>query len=174
MSMMKQRIARISLVGILIFGLLLGGQFIYKNNWVNGHLAKDSQQISGVLSAQVVSENGQQILEVTTDHLQNLAEVEQQLEKLAGQRPIRLKDQRTPELEKLLAKMEFPLQEGIARGDFVQMEQTLQQQAAQTGVTIDLSMNNEKIFLNLTQGQAQLLEVVERSTQGKFLASVSQ
>lgn len=172
--MMKQRIMRISLGGILVFGLLLGGQILYKNNWVNGQLAQNSRQISGVISAQMTADNGHEVLEVTTNHVQNLAEVGQQLETLAGQHPIRLKDQRTLELEKLLAKMEFPLQEGIARGNFTQMEETLQQQASQAGVTLELSMDSEEIFLNLTQGQAQLLEVVERTGQGKFLPSVSQ
>lgn len=172
--MTKQRIARISLVGILIFGLLLGGQIIYKKNWVDQQLAKESRQISGVLSAQVVSENSQSFIEVTTNYLQNLSKAGQQLEAIAGQRPIRFKDQRTPELEKLLAQMEFPLQEGIIRGNFTQMEQTVQQQAAQAGVTLDLSIDSEGIYVNLTQGQAQLLEVVERHAQGRFLPSISQ
>lgn len=174
MSMMKQKILRISLAGILVFGILLGGQILYSNNWVNGKLAQNSRQINGVILAQLTAENGQKVLEVTTNHVQNLERVKQQLETLAGQHPIRLKDQRTPELEKLLAKMEFPLQEGIALGNFTQMEATLQQQAAQAGVNLELAMDGEGIYVNLTQGQDQLLEVIERPGQGKFLPSVSQ
>ncbi|WP_434512685.1 hypothetical protein [Desulfitobacterium sp. AusDCA] len=169
--MMKQRIARVSLIGMLIFGLLLGGQILYKNNWTNGQLVKDSRQISGVLSAQVVTENGQQILEVKVDHVQNLKKVGEQLENIAGQRPIRFNDQRTPELEKVLAQMEFPLQESVARGNFTEMQQKLQELADQAGVTLELSMDNEGIYLNLTKGQAQLVEVIERHAQGKFLES---
>lgn len=169
--MTKQRILRISLAGILIFGLLLGGQIIYKNNWVNGQLSKNSSQLSGVISAQVITDNHQKVLEVTTDHVQNLAKVGEQLEIIAGQYPIRLKDQRTPELEKLLNQMEFPIQEAMARGNYTQMEETLQQLASQTGVSLELSMDSEGIYVNLTQGQAQLLEVVERNGQHKFLSS---
>ncbi|WP_425802319.1 hypothetical protein ACHOLT_15215 [Desulfitobacterium sp. Sab5] len=169
--MMKQRIARVSLIGMLIFGLLLGGQILYKNNWTNGQLVKDSRQISGVLSAQVVTENGQQILEVKVDHVQNLKKVGEQLENIAGQRPIRFNDQRTPELEKVLAQMEFPLQESVARGNFTEMQRKLQELADQAGVTLELSMDNEGIYLNLTKGQAQLVEVIERHAQGKFLES---
>ncbi|AHF06644.1 hypothetical protein DESME_05935 [Desulfitobacterium metallireducens DSM 15288] len=172
--MMKQRILRISFVGILAFGLLLGGQILYRTNWVNGQLAQNSRQISGVISAQITAENGQKVLEVTTNHVQNLEKVGQQLETLAGENPIRLKDQRTPELERLMAKMEFPLQEGITQGNFTQMEETLQQQATQARVDLELSMNSEGIYVNLTQGQAQLLEVIERPGQGKFLPSRSQ
>lgn len=172
--MMRQRIARVSLSGILIFGLLLGGQILYKDIWTNGQLDKDSRQISGVLSAQVVSENGRQVLEVKTDHLQNLEKVGQQLESIAGQRPIRFNDQRSPELENVLAQMEFPLQESIARGNFTEMQQKLQDLADRAGVTIELSMDNEKIYLNLTKGEDQLVEVIERHAQGKFLESVKQ
>lgn len=172
--MMKQRIARVSLTGILIFGLLLGGQILYKNIWTNGQLDKDSRQISGVLSAQVVSENGQQVLEVKTDHLQNLDKVGQQLESIAGQRPIRFMDQRSPELEKVLAQMEFPLQESVARGNFTEMQQKLQDLAGQAGIKMELSMDSEEIYLNLTKGDAQLVEILERHAQGKFLESVKQ
>lgn len=172
--MMKQRIARVSLTGILIFGLLLGGQILYKNIWTNGQLDKDSRRISGILSAQVVSENGQQVFEVKTDHLQNLDKVGQQLESIAGQRPIRFMDQRSPELEKVLAQMEFPLQESIARGNFTEMQQKLQDLADQAGIKMELSMDSEEIYLNLTKGDAQLVEVLERHAQGKFLESVKQ
>lgn len=170
--MMKQRIARVSVIGILIFGLLLSGNILYNNNWINGQLAKDTHEISGVLSAQVVSENGRQILEVKTDHLQNLEKVGQQLKSIAGQRPIRFMDQRSPELEKVLAQMEFPLQESIARGNFTEMQQKLQGLADRAGVTMELSMDNEEIYLNLTKGEDQLVEVIERHAQGKFLESV--
>lgn len=170
--MMKQRIARVSVIGILIFGLLLSGNILYNNNWINGQLVKDTHEISGVLSAQVVSENGRQILEVKTDHLQNLDKVGQQLESIAGQRPIRFMDQRSPELEKVLAQMEFPLQESIARGNFTEMQQKLQGLADRAGVTMELSMDNEEIYLNLTKGEDQLVEVIERHAQGKFLESV--
>jgi hypothetical protein len=172
--MTKQRIMRISLVGILVFGLLLGGQILYRNNWVNSQLTQNSRQISGVVSAQIITDNGQKVLEVTTNHVQNLENVGQQLQALAGQQPIRLKDQRTPELEKLLAKMEFPLQEAITRGNFSQMEETLQQMASQAGVSLELSMDSKGIYVNLTQGEAQLLEVIQRTGQDKFLPSESQ
>lgn len=172
--MTKQRMARISLVGIVIFGLLLSGQIIYKNNWIDGQLAKNSRQISGVQSAQVMSENGLQVLEVTTNHIQNLSNVSQQLENIAGKRPIRFKDQRNAELEKVFSQMEFPLQEGITRGNFTQMEQTLQQQAVQAGMTLNITMDSDAIYLTLTKGQAQLVQVVERHGQEKFLNSISQ
>lgn len=172
--MMKQRIARVSLIGMLIFGLLLGGQILYKNNWTNGQLAKDSRAISGILSAQVVTENGRQILEVKVDRVQNLEKVGEQLESIAGQRPIRFNDQRTPELENVLAQMEFPLQESVARGNFTEMQQKLQDLAVQAGVTLELSMDDEGIYVTLTKGEGQLVEVIERHAQGKFLKSVKQ
>lgn len=171
--MMKQRILRISLVGILVFGLLVGGQILYRNNWVNGQLSQNSSQIGGVISAQVITDNNQKVLEVTTDQVQNLAKVGQQLEIIAGKYPIRLKDQRTPELESLLNQMKFPIEEAIARGNYTQMEETLQHLASQAEVSLELSMDSEGIYVNLTQGQAQLLEVVERNGQDKYLSSKS-
>ncbi|MEA4901262.1 hypothetical protein [Desulfitobacterium sp.] len=172
--MMRQRIMRVSLVSILVFGLLLGGQIIYRNTYTNGQLNKNGRQIPGVVSAELISENGQKVLEVTTNHIEDFEKAGQQLETLAGEHPIRIKDQRTPELEKLMSQMQFSLQEGIVRGNFTQMEEMLQQLASQAGVTLELSMDSEGIYVNLTQGQAQLLEVVERPGQGKYLQSEGQ
>lgn len=172
--MMKQRIMRVSLVSILVFGLLMGGQIFYRNTYTNGQLNKNGRQIPGVVSAELISENGQKVLEVTTNHIEDFNKAGQQLETLAGEHPIRIKDQRTPELEKLMSQMQFPLQEGIVRGNFTQMEEMLQQLASEAGVTLELSMDSKGIYVNLTQGQAQLLEVVERPGQGKYLQSESQ
>lgn len=169
--MMKQRILLISLISILIFGLLLGCTFIYQREWVDVSILHQSQQISGVTSAKTVDSNGQNELLVTTNHLTNLRKTSQALEKLAGNLPIQYLDHRNDSLDTLFEQMQFALQEGISRGNFTEMEQNLQKQANAAGVTLELEMDSNAIYLVLNQGNAQLIEVLERQGQGKFLPS---
>jgi hypothetical protein len=169
--MTKQRMALISLIGILVFGLLLGGQLVYKNKWVNGALAQESQEIQGIISAQVISYDGLSELQVKTTEIDNLQKVSTQLQKIAGKHPIRFVDQRTAELERLFQKMQFPLQEGIVRGNFTQMEQVIRELANQSGVELSLTMDSEAIYLTLNKEKSQLVSVIERHGQGKFLTS---
>lgn len=169
--MTKQRIMLISLVGILIFGLLLGGKLIYQKKWLDVTMLHQSQQISGVTSAKIVQDNGQQEMVVITNHLTNLRQASQTLEKLAGNLPIRYLDRSDDNLKKIFDQMQFALQEGIARGNFTEMEQNVRTQAEKAGVQLELEMDNEAIYVIMNHGDAQLIEVIERHGQAKFLPS---
>lgn len=169
--MTRQRVALISLISIIIFGLLLGGQLVYKKKWVNGTLTQESQQIQGVQSAEIITQDGRSELLVHTTKVINLQSVSQQLQRLSDKHPIRFVDQRTAELETIFQKMQFPLQEGIARGNFVQMEQTLLELADRLGVKMSLTMDSEAIYITLNKEEDQLVAVIERHGQGVFLPS---
>ncbi|MGE4273128.1 MAG: hypothetical protein AB7E31_09705 [Desulfitobacterium sp.] len=170
--MTRQRITVISLVSLLIFGLLLGGKLIYENKWLYGSLVQKSQQISGVHSAKVVELQGITEMLIKTDQITNLQSSSHQLRQISGKHPIRLVDHRTPELEKIFQEMQFAIQEGMVMGNFTQMKETLSSQADQAGVILDLTMDNEAIYLTLNKGEDQLLSVIERHGQGLFLPSI--
>jgi hypothetical protein len=170
-NMTRQRIALISLISIIIFVLLLGGELVYKNKWVNGTLTQESQQISGVQSAEIVKINGQSELLVQTGQINNLQTVSQQLQRIANKQPIRFIDHRTPELEKIFQQMQFPLQEAIVRGNFTEMEQALRELADKEGVKMTLTMDSEAIYMTLDKENGQLVAVIERHGRGIFLPS---
>jgi hypothetical protein len=169
--MTKQRITLISLVAFLVFGLLMGGQILYKKNWLDASLLKHSQEISGVLSAKIVEVNGRQELDVETGKITDLPETSMLLEKLAGKMPIRFLDQRNDELEQILKEMQFSLQESIVQGNFTEMERNVKSIAENSGVQIDLNMDSDNIYLVLNQGEAQLVAILERNGQTEFLTS---
>lgn len=172
--MANRRILLISFVGFVIFGVLLGGKLIYQKQWVDVSILSQSQEIPGVVSAKVVNVKDVKEMDVVTDKLTNLRQSSQTLAGLADNLPIRFLDHRNESLEKLFGQMQFALQEGIALGNFTTMEQSLRAQAEKAGVQLELEMDNEAIYLILNQGQAQLIEVIERKGQGKFLASAKE
>ncbi len=167
--MINRRILLISLVGFLIFGVLLGGKIIYQKQWVDVSILSKSQEIPGVVSSKVVSKNSLKEMVVVTDQLTNLRQASQALKKLADNVPIRFIDQRNDSLDKLFGQIQFALQEGIVLGNFTEMAQSVRAQAEKEGVQIELEMDNEAIYVILNQEQAQLIEVIERNGQGKFL-----
>lgn len=169
--MTNRRILLISLVGFLIFGLLLGGKFIYQKQWVDVTILSQSQDIPGVVSAKVESHNGLKEMVVHTNQLTNLRQASQSLKKVAENVPIRFVDSRNQTLERVLGQMQFAVQEGIVSGNFTVMAQNLRTQAENEGVNLELEMDSDAIYLILNQGPAQLLEVIERNGQGEFLSS---
>lgn len=172
--MTKQRILLISLVGFLIFSLLLGSKIIYQKEWVDANILSQSQQIPGVVSAKTVQKNGRKEMVVVTNHVTNLRQVSLTLEKLAEGLPIQYQDQENEALNELFGQMQFAFQEGIARGNFTEMAQNVRSQAEKAGVQLDLEMDDDAIYVTLNQGSAQLIEVLERHGQVKFLPSEKQ
>ncbi len=172
--MAKQRILLISLVSFLIFGLLLGGKVVYQKKWQDASIMSQSQQIQGIQSVKIVSNDGQKELDVVTNKITNLRAASLALRKLSGNLPIRFFDQNNEVLKKVFGQMQFSLQEGIATGDFTGMEQTLRVQAEKAGVQVEVEIDNDAIYMIINQGDAQLIEVIERNGQVKYLPTEKQ
>lgn len=170
----KQRILLISLVGFLIFGLLLGGKVVYQKKWQDVSVLRQSQQIPGVVSAKVVNNNGLKEMDVVTNKITNLSQASLALQKLADNLPIRFLDRNNDALKKVFGQIQFALQEGIAQGDFTGMEQKVRSQAERAGIQLELEIDNDAIYVILNQGDAQLLEVIERHGQVKYLPTEKQ
>jgi len=173
-KMGKQRILLISLVGFLIFGLLLGGKVVYQKKWQDVSVLRQSQQIPGVVSAKVANNNGLKELDVVTNKITNLRQASLALQKLADNLPIRFLDRSNDALKKVFGQIQFALQEGIAQGDFTGMEQKVRSQAERAGIQLELEIDNDAIYVILNQGEAQLLEVIERHGQVKYLSTEKQ
>lgn len=172
--MEKQRILLISLIGFLIFGLLLGGKVVYQKEWQDVSVLRQSQQIPGVVSAKVVNNNGLKEMDVVTNKITNLRQASLALQKLADNLPIRFLDRNNDALKKVFGQMQFALQEGIALGNFSEMEQNVRIQAERAGIQLELEIDNDAIYVILNQGDAQLLEVIERHGQVKYLPTEKQ
>ncbi len=172
--MTRQRLTRISVIGILVFSLLLAGRLLYEEQWIGNLLTKETQAIPGVNSVEIMKDQGTQEMLVTTQNVTDLQDLSEELLKISGTTPIRFLDQRNEVLEEVYQKMQFTVYEGIELGNYREMEITLGEQAEAAGVGLNLSMDDRCIYLILTQGDNQLLSVIERQGQSMFLSSGSQ
>jgi len=135
---------------------------------------RQSQQISGVISAKVVNNNGLKEMDVVTNKMTNLRQASIGLQKLADNTPIRFFDQNNQALKKVSSQIQFALQEGLATGNFTGMEQKVRIQAEKAGAQLELEIDNDGIYVILNQGNAQLVEVIERHGQAKYLPTEKQ
>lgn len=172
--LVKQRILLIGLVGLLICGLLLGGKVIYQKKWLDVSIMQQSQQIPGIVSAKIVTIKGVKELDVATNKITNLRQASLSLQKMDQDLPIRFLDQNNEALKLLLNQMQFALQEGIAQGDFTGMEQKVKIQAKDAGIQLELDIDNDAIYVLLNQGDAQLIEVIERHGKESYLPTEKQ
>jgi len=173
-ELVKQRILLVSLVGFLIFALLLGGKVIYQKEWVDVSIMQQSQQIPGVISAKVIKIKGVKELDVATNKMTNLRQASLSLQKLDVTLPIRFLDQNNDDLKIILGQMQFALQEGLALGDFTGMEQKVRIQAENAGIQLELQIDSDALYVVLNQGDAQLVEVIERDGNVNYLPTVKQ
>lgn len=173
-QMTKQRLILISLVGILSLSLLLGVAYLYQIRWVDVNTLQQGQKIVGVTSAKFITNDDQKELRVVTNHLTNLRLACQFLEKMAGKLPIRYLDQRDEVLVDQFDVMQFALQQGLAQGDFTEMENKAQKMADGWGVQLELEMDSDAIYVIMNHGEAQLIEVIERNDPKKYLPSEKQ
>ena len=167
--MARQRLTRISIIGILVFALLIGARLLYEEQWIGNLITKETKSIPGINSVEILKEQGNQEMLVTTENVTDLQSLSHELLKISDTTPIRILDQRNETLEKVYQKMQFTIYEGIELGNFREMEEILNKQAEGAGVELNLSMDDKAVYLNLTQGENQLLSVIERQGQNLFL-----
>jgi len=109
-----------------------------------------------------------------TNKMTNLRQASIGLQKLADNTPIRFFDQNNQALKKVSSQIQFALQEGLATGNFTGMEQKVRIQAEKAGAQLELEIDNDGIYVILNQGNAQLVEVIERHGQAKYLPTEKQ
>ena len=169
--MSKKEIIRTAVTALIVLGLLIGGNFLYKKFWLEKNLAEQVSNIPGITAAQIVEQRGQRELDIQTGEVENLPKLCEQLDDMVDGTPIRFTDNRSDELNNLYRQMEFALQEGIVQGNFTKMLEVIQEQSAKAGVKVTLDMDSDRIYLLLTKDGKQLISVLERKEKGLYLPS---
>ncbi len=85
----------------------------------------------------------------------------------AGSAKILLSDNRSPELQALLEKTRFSIEEGIAKGNFTEMEKAIDSAAKEAKLDrYGIFMDAEAVYLQFHKGDNYLYQVFPRQ-QGK-------
>lgn len=150
---------------ILTFAVLFGGYQVYKNYELVKPLESQLLAIHAVQSAHVLTTGQNPEVVVKLGKVSDLqatyrsiyADVTATLGTPVG---IELQDHRTPALSQLYETMGQILYQGIARGDYMTMTESMQSFAAKAHVTCRITMNGQDIFVQLSKGNAYLYDIV--------------
>ncbi len=151
------------------FGLLFAGVKIYQKQAVDRPLFKLYQEIKEVKEVQVEKAEGQMVIRVRLDRVDDLQTTYRRLDSLArsvlGRDGYRLEigDNRTQVLEQAFYRMHFSLQEANTTGNFTEMAQEIENQQKLLDIESSrLFIDNENLYLALDHRGAYLYEIIPR------------
>ncbi|MGI6091490.1 MAG: hypothetical protein GX348_10440 [Veillonellaceae bacterium] len=171
MNINKNRLSVVLAAIILTLIILGGGQFLWQRYAVDKPLAKVLNNINGIDSFYVDSNNkisGTAKLHISLTNVKNLQKTYQTVYEGAAailgdnQFSVVIKDNRTPELEQVYYNVHLFVQEGIATGNFASMAEQIVQKAAVNGVEAQVYVDSVNVYLGLKKADADMYIVVPR------------
>lgn len=152
----------------IALGALFGGSFVLDRQTVAEPL-KSIYTGSPVIETHAITrENDRQVITVRLKETADLAGAYKLLnddtKRLLKDAPFTLKveDHRSPELEQLFRRVNLFVQEALATGQFSAMADRVAEEAEKVGVTVQFTVDSERVYISLRQGEHYLYSVVER------------
>lgn len=154
---------------LLIFGVtltvLFGGWTVYRDYGLIRPLQQELSESKQVETVVVKVAGSDKQIEVALKRVPDLqkAFLEIQSKVQAGMHmdlPIRIHDQRTPELERLFQSLQPILYSGIDRATYTEMIETIEKRAAKDGVRAFITMDRDYLYVQLETDTHYLYEVL--------------
>lgn len=165
------RILKGCMAFIITAACLFAIQAMWQTYAVDSPLDKTLKEIDGV--ANVALEDRQQTkdgtnITVTLNQIDNLQKTYHELsakteQTLKGSKyAIEIKDNRSEELDQAYYDIHYYIQKSMVDGDFPQLEQQVQEQAALIGAAAKIYVDKENIYLQLAKNDKFLYAVIAR------------
>lgn len=155
---------------VLIFGLLLGGGFLYGKVTSDQPLLKSFQNIPEVTDVQIVKNTKKEmdilvVLSEVDDLAATYRSLAQAVQPVAGTKECRLllTDNRSEELLSAYYDIHYLIQESIATGSFTEMSEKVRKQINNYQITRHrVFIANDYVFVQLHRDGKYLYEVIPR------------
>lgn len=180
--MSRIRFVPILLIFSVTLIILFGGWIVYRDY---GLVRPLQQQLTGTQLVQTVTVNlsgPQKQVDVTLKKVPDLQSSYRSIKNKVNQTmhtqlPIKIHDERTPELERMFQSYQPFIFSGIDRGEYTDMINKIQQNAAKDGITkAVVTMDRENLYIQLEKGDHYLYEVIpyrdKPSTQAQGVSSI--
>ncbi|GAX89779.1 hypothetical protein [Effusibacillus lacus] len=163
--------SRIRILPMLIFLtasllVLFGGWILYRDYGVVRPLQKELISTRQVNAVDVRLNGSPKVIEVSVNRVSDLQTAYKSIQakisnKLNAGVNVKMKDKRTPELEKLFQNYQPIIYEGIAKGSFTEMIDKVQSQGRKDGLDRTVvTMDSEYLYIQLERGDNYLYEVI--------------
>ncbi|HHY36491.1 MAG TPA: hypothetical protein GX518_02235 [Firmicutes bacterium] len=169
MNIKGLRVGIIVTAALVSFALFFAGQSIYQRHFVLNPLLEELGAIEGVEGVQVLTaEEGKSFafqLAGGLDLARVYGEIEAKLRTGLGKEgyTIFLKDHRNRDLEEAYHRVHFALHEAIARGNFRDLADKVEEEARSLGIEdYRVTVDSERVYLQFELDGYYLYEVVPR------------
>ncbi|NMA99930.1 MAG: hypothetical protein GX971_00205 [Firmicutes bacterium] len=172
----KVQIALLAFLVVVVIGL--GASYLYKQTQIIKPLTEQLQNVNGVSDVNVEQNflgQGARILvqlEIEREFSVGpvIGAVQEILATTSGNYALLLRDSADPSLVRLFERMQIAAEEAIVTGEFTSLEQRVQNLAENEGVTWQLAMDRDFIYLSLATGDSYLHRVISRgNNEGKVV-----
>ncbi len=167
MEIQLKKIGIVALVAGLTLGILIGIQFGWKKYVLEDPTIAKLKTVQGVAAVDLSSQKPERLIEVRLNNVDNFKQTCQELLEASNSGRIAITDNRSPELQALLEKTRFEIEEAIVRGNFTTMQHDIE--VAAKDAKLDRSavyMDSDNIYLEFHKGNSNLYQVFPRQ-QGK-------
>ncbi len=151
-------------------GALFGGGYLMQAQTVDAPLQTFYGSHEAVVSHTVKKTNDRYEITIELTEEADLpsayADLIKETERILGSQPfeLRVKDRRSPELERALRRVNLYVQEGLATGRFATMADRIEAEAAEAGLEAAVAVDSARVYVVLRDGDHYLYSVVERPT----------
>lgn len=161
------------LSAVLGFLLLWGGRLSYWRLGYEKPLTKVLEQRQDIVRYALQQQRNQLVVEVLPRRLYDLPRfynsLQRDIQKTVGEKPFRLmlQDRRDAVLQELWPAARLAMGEAVQRGNYVEMADLIQRQAAARGARAVLFIDDQRLYLQMYHQDAYLYDIVPRLNQVK-------
>ncbi|HWI62630.1 MAG TPA: hypothetical protein VNT75_12365 [Symbiobacteriaceae bacterium] len=147
---------------------LFGAGFVVKSQTVEEPLKTVYAQSTAVETSSVERQGDKYLIKVKFKNVPDFApaftELHSETETLLKETPftIQVEDHRSQKLEEAFRRVNLFVQEALATGQFSAMADRVEAEAAKAGLTARLDVDNNRVFVQMKDGDAYLYSVAER------------
>ena len=148
---------------------LFGGSLLLKTQTVDDPLEMVLSKSAHVESHRVEKNGVNYVINVKLKEVPDLAQVYTQLNTEAGkvlkgiEFELKLEDSRSPKLEQTYRRVNLYVQEALATGQYSAMADRVEAEAAKNGLTARMTVEGNRVFVQLHDGPSYLYGVAERA-----------
>lgn len=171
MSQKLKKVITVIVVSLATLGVLMGSTFVYNRLIVTNPLESTVTKLPAVGAFKVEKLNSRSKITVQfnvaaklrTNFYQMLDQLQNQANKLANL-TVEIHNQSNEQLGDFLTEARLPIHEAISTGKFTTLPEELDQLAAQKQVQYDLELDNDFVFLTVSQGSETAHLIVNRGS----------
>jgi hypothetical protein len=154
---------------LVVLALLIGGRYLYQQQYVNQGFMRSASKITKIEEMKISSQDNPPTVYLRIPPTSNLRSDYNQLQQLVQEQlganyRLVLLDSRTAKLDALEGQCQFAIQEAIVDGSFLEMQSTVNRLAKADGVSAQVAVDSDNVYLALRSGTHYLYEIIQRNS----------